>query len=89
MMALELHDLSERLRHVEHQQSDQRERLAGLESGLRENTRQLGEVRSDTSEIVSLLKGMKMLSFLLKWSLALGGSSFVAWLLGKAFKAWP
>lgn len=77
-------DERERLRSVEQQVGDIRVRQALIEAKVDANTEVTNSVKRDTSEIVELVKGSKVVGRVAKWMGAVGGG----YLAGKGLKWW-
>jgi hypothetical protein len=77
-------DQQERLRSLEMTVSEMRLKQTDFEHLLRTNTETTQQIKRDTEEIVSLIKGANVLARLAKWlTLVVGG-----YLAGKGLKWW-
>lgn len=77
-------DERERLRQVEVSVADIRVKQQALEGLLQENIRATSDVKRDTAEIVSLMKGASVIGRLARWvTFVIGG-----YLAGKGLKWW-
>jgi hypothetical protein len=77
-------DQQERLRILEATVSEIRVRQTQMESLLEQQIVAARQIKSDTEEIVSLIKGANVLARLMKWiTVVVGG-----YLAGKALKWW-
>jgi hypothetical protein len=77
-------DQQERLRSLEMTVSEMRLKQTDFEHLLRTNTETTQQIKRDTEEIVSLIKGANVLARVAKWlTLVVGG-----YLAGKGLKWW-
>jgi len=77
-------DQQERLRSLEAQVSEMRVRQGEIEHVLKDTAAAVNRVKSDTEEIVGLMKGASVLGRLARWVAAILG----AYLAGKGLKWW-
>lgn len=77
-------DQQERLRTVEAAVGEIRVRQTQMESLLHQQVEAAGQIKADTEEIVSLIKGANVLGRVMKWlTVIIGG-----YLAGKGLKWW-
>lgn len=79
-----IEDHQERLRAVEAAVSDMRVRQTQMESLLEQQVSTTQQIKTDTSEIVELIKGANVLARIMKWMTVVVGG----YLAGKGLKWW-